>query len=115
MSHTEEQRMENYFTLGPTPRDESCACVGEDDYTPRARAECRRFMALLRKKFGEEPAGARLAIKRFPHDFGEYLEVVVWFDEDLPDSAAYAVHCDDHLPATWDDDAPVPVGHTHHP
>ena len=59
--------MENYFTLGPTPRDESCACVGEEDYEPRARKECRRFIALLRKKFGLEPEGARFGVKDFPH------------------------------------------------
>lgn len=100
--------MENYFTLGPTPRDESCACVGEDDYAPRAKKECRRFITLLRKKFGPEPEGAQLKIKSFPHDFGDYFEVICEFDEDLPESADYALHCDNNLPATWDDDQPVP-------
>ena len=106
--------MESYFTLGPTPRDEACACVGEEDYTPRARAECRRFIALLRTKFGPEPDGARFGIKAFPHDFGTYVEVVIYFDEDLPASAAYAVHCDDHRPATWDEDQAVPLEQTNY-
>lgn len=101
--------MENSFTLGPTPREESCACVGEDDYAPRAKQECRRFIALLRKKFGPEPEGAHFAVKSFLHDFGIYYEVVIAFDEDMPGSARYACHCEDNLPATWDDDAPVPT------
>ena len=100
--------MENYFVLGQTPRDEDCACVGEDDYAPRAKKECRRFIDLLRKKFGSEPEGARLTIKGFPHDFGDYYEVAICFDEDYPDSVEYAIHCEDNLPATWDDDQPVP-------
>jgi hypothetical protein len=94
--------MENYIVLGPTPGDEHCACVGEEDYEPRARKECRRFIGLLRKKFGLEPEGARLTMKSFPHDFGLYYEVVVCFDEDFPDSVDYAFRCEDNLPATWE-------------
>ena len=94
--------MENYFTLGPTPVHESCACVGENDYPQRAQQECRRFIALLRKKFGPEPDGARFAVKGFPHDFGMYYEVVISFDEDIPASAHYACHCEDNLPETWE-------------
>jgi hypothetical protein len=53
-----EETMENYLVLAPAPIEEDCAQVGTDDYTARARAECRRFIALLRKKFGPEPEGA---------------------------------------------------------
>ena len=68
-----------------------------------AHEEGRRFIALLCKKFRPEPEGARLAVKSFLHDFGDYLEVVCYFDENLPDSVTYAMHCEDNLPATWDD------------
>jgi hypothetical protein len=95
--------METYLVLAPTPYEEDCVCVGEENYMPRARAECQRFIVLLRKKFGPEPEGARLAVKSFPHDFGDYLEVICYFDETLPDSVAYAYTCEDNLPATWDD------------
>ena len=100
--------MENYFTLGPTPRDEDCACVGEEDYEPRAKKECKRYIDLLRKKLGPEPEGAHFEVKSFPHDFGTYYEAAVCFDEDFPDSVEYALRCEDNLPATWDDDQPVP-------
>jgi hypothetical protein len=94
--------MRDYFTLGPTPTDEACAQVGEEDYADRARAECTRFIALLRHTFGPEPDGARLATKWFDHDFGAYCEVVVWFDTDIPESVDYAHRCDDETPATWE-------------
>jgi hypothetical protein len=101
--------MENYLVLAPAPIEEDCAQVGTDDYTARARAECRRFIALLRKKFGPEPEGARLAVKSFMHDFGEYLEVICYFDDTLPESVEYALHCEDNLPATWDDESRTPL------
>ena len=101
--------MENYLVLAPAPTEEDCVCVGEEDYLPRAREECRRFIALLRKKFGPEPEGARLAVKSFLHDFGNYLEVVCSFGETLPESVAYALHCADNLPATWDDSSSTPL------
>ena len=95
--------MENYLVLAPAPTEEDCAQVGTADYVARARAECRRFIALLRKTFGPEPEGGRLAVKSFPHDFGDYLEVICYFDDTLPESVAYACRCEDNLPATWDD------------
>ena len=95
--------MPNYLSLAPAPVEEDCAQVGTADYTVKARAECWRFIALLRTKFGPEPEGARLAIKSFPHDFGDYLEVVCYFDETLPEAVEYAYRCEEYLPATWDD------------
>ncbi len=94
--------MQNYVVLAPAPIEEPCVCVGEEDYMPRARAECRRFIALLRKQFGPEPEGAQLKIKSFMHDFGDYLEVVCYFDENLPESVEYALRCEGNLPATWE-------------
>ena len=44
--------MESYLVLAPAPVEEDCVCVGEEDYLSRARAECRRFIDLLRTKFG---------------------------------------------------------------
>ena len=95
--------MHTYLALAPAPVEEDCAQVGTDDYTVKARAECQRFITLLRKTFGPEPAGARLAVISFPHDFGDYLEVVCYFDATLPESVEYAYRCEDNLPATWDD------------
>ncbi len=82
--------MRDFFTIGPTPREESCAYVGEPDYEEKALAQCRRFIGLLRQTFGLEPDGTRLSIKSFPHDFGTYYSVVCHFSHGIPASAAYA-------------------------
>jgi hypothetical protein len=72
--------MRDYINIGTVPCDEDCAQVGQEGYREQAVKECRRFIELLRKTFGDEPEGARLPIKWFDHDFGSYCEVVCWYD-----------------------------------
>jgi hypothetical protein len=94
--------MRDYLTLGSTPWNEDCACVGEENYHDRAIAECARFIQLLRTTFGPEPEGAALSVKWFPHDFGHYVEVVCYFNTDIPESVEYAARCEDETPKTWE-------------
>jgi hypothetical protein len=94
--------MRDYLTLGPTPCDEACAQVGSDDYPERSRAECKRYLTLLRTLYGPEPEGAALVVKSFPHDFGTYREVCVVYDDDNPRAAEYAYLLERNLPTTWD-------------
>jgi hypothetical protein len=91
----------DYVTLGTTPVDEPCAQVGSPDYIRQAQAECVRFIDLLRDRFGPEPLGARLGIKRFSHDFGDYIEVVCHYDTEETAAAEYAFRLEDELPERW--------------
>jgi hypothetical protein len=91
----------DYVVIGPGPADEACAQVGDDLYTEKACAECRRFITLLRETFGPEPSGAYLSIKGFPHDFGTYYEVVCYFNRNVPASIDYALRCEREAPTTW--------------
>jgi hypothetical protein len=88
----------------PTPADEPCAQVGEELYAQKARAECRRFIKLLRETFGPEPAGAYLQARAFPHDYGTYYEVVRHFNPDVPHAIDYALRLEREAPTTWPDD-----------
>jgi hypothetical protein len=93
--------MHDFITLGTAPVDEPCVQLAHTNCYDTVRGECRRFIMLLRKTFGDEPLGARFAIKSFPHDFGEYHEAVYLFDTD--DKAAHdAYRCEDELPASWE-------------
>ena len=94
--------MQDFITLGTAPIDERCAQLGQNDYDDKVKGECRRFIRLLRQTFGDEPPGARFAIRDFAHDFGTYYEVVVFFDTDDEEAAHYACRCEDELPATWE-------------
>lgn len=87
--------------IGSSPASEDCVQLGCEDYPVLARAECKRFIEFIRKHRGIEPDGARLAIKGNPHDFGTYYEVVCYFDDELPESEAYAFACESELPENW--------------
>lgn len=92
----------DYIDIGSSPAEEDCASVGEEDYTRKARTECARFIELIRKTLGPEPEGAHLAVKSNPHDFGSYLEVVCYFQDDDEEARKYAFRCESDAPATWD-------------
>jgi hypothetical protein len=93
--------MMDYLTIGCSPAAEECAQVGREDYHWRSAAECRALVNQLRRVHGEEPPGARLGVKSFPHDFGSYREVVCHFDPENEAAVNYAYACET-LPEEWD-------------
>lgn len=96
--------MRDFISIGPAPYDEDCVQVSiGESYLPKMRKECQRFIELLRKKFGNEPLGARLYIKSEQHDFGPYLEVVCEYDENEAESVKYAFELESQCPAKWDE------------
>jgi hypothetical protein len=94
--------MRDFLSIGSSPWDENCVQVGQPDYYEKAREECTRFIRLLRQTFGPEPEGAHLVVKSFPHDFGDYLEVVCYFETESTEAVAYALRCEGETPATWE-------------
>ena len=92
----------DYIDIGPTPAEEDCAQVGSPDYESRARPECIRFIDLIRRTLGAEPARAALRVKSNPHDFGAYLSVVCYYDDDDQESSEYAYRCEEAAPSRWD-------------
>ena len=109
--------MREYFEIGTTPAGEDCAQVGKDGYYEAARHEARVFIAQLIRKFGEPPAGAGFMVKGFPHDFGTYYEVCVFYQEpdifddgdaDEPEERpdyTYALAVENAIPELWDAEA----------
>lgn len=93
--------MRDYLNIGSSPASEDCAQIGAEGYREKAIEECTRFIAQLRKQFGNEPTGARLSIKWFQHDFGSYCEVVCYYDEELGDSLDYAFKCEGEAWDKW--------------
>ena len=94
--------MRDYVNIGPVPCNEDCAQVGREGYREQAVKECMRFIKLLRKMLGDEPAGAWLAIKWFDHDFGSYCEVVCWYHTEDKEAREYAFRCENECPLTWE-------------
>ena len=93
--------MKDYEYLGSSPCDENCVQLQTGvDYLPAMRTECERYRDLIEKAF-PPPEGGRVSVKSFPHDFGIYLEVVAWFDEDYPESVEWAFNLENVVPGTW--------------
>jgi hypothetical protein len=95
--------VKDYITIGSSPTGELCAQVGSDNYEARARKECVAFKNQLLRVFPNIPDGTYLSVKSFPHDFGSYLEVVCWYDNEDEDSRNYAYNM--NTPEYWDDEA----------
>lgn len=103
--------MQAFYDLGgTTPPMESCAQVGQDDYHERARKEARAYIAQLHRVLGPEPPNVRLTIKSHPHDFGNYLTVIVYYDGVDSAACAYAQRCESGEIDEWDHIARVELG-----
>ena len=94
-------KMHDYLTLGSTPCEEDCAQVGSENYYEKAYKECHRYIELLKVMFPNIPEKARYAVKAFPHDFGTYHEVIIWYDTEDAPSMDYAFGVENNLPMTW--------------
>lgn len=97
--------MRDYLTIGSSPWGEDCAQLGSDGYDAKSRKECQAYKNQLRREFGEEPAGARLAAKSFAHDFGSYREVVCHYDNTNAEAVEYAYKLESEGPELWDAEA----------
>jgi len=98
--------MRDYLYLGSAPCDENCVQVDPKvDYLPALRAECLRYQELLEKIFTSIPDGCSFFVKSQGHDFGEYCEVCVRFDDDDEDQCEFAYFVEANIPNKWDDDA----------
>ena len=96
--------MRETLSIGPVPYEESCQQVGTSSYDPNAaRNECRRFVALLEKKF-PPVEGAHLKISSNPHDFGCYYDVEVVFEDTNPAAVDYAFNIESNTPARWEEE-----------
>jgi hypothetical protein len=92
--------MREFIYIGSAPADESCAQVGAPDYQARAKVEIKEYLRMLREEFDL----VDFRIKRESHDFGYYLEVVAYFDDEDEEQSkqAYDAECAFY---EWDDEA----------
>lgn len=94
--------MRDYVTLGSSPSDEDCLQLGKSTLESM-RSECKRYLELIRKVVGPPVNNARLTIKTFSHDFGDYVEAICSYELDDPISEEYAFYCESNSPMTWND------------
>lgn len=92
--------------LGPTPADENCAQVGEDNFREKAKKEMTAYMNQLMRQFPDVAEfNVRFKIKWQNHDFGTYGEVVAVYDAADQESTRKALDIEWQLPENWDEEA----------
>jgi hypothetical protein len=91
------------FEIGPVPCEEKCEQLGPNYDPNRAKAECRIFISLLKRTFGEPPDGARYVVTSNRHDFGTYYEVGIKADDNSAAAMEYAFKVEGNAPARWDE------------
>ena len=87
------------------PYDEQEAQVHFRCYFELARLQGKAMLAQLKRKFGEPPAGSKLKIGRYTHEFGTGYEIDYRFDHAEESHIAYFVNLDECWPQYWDDEA----------
>ena len=97
--------MKNSMSIGCSPSFEDCVQVGSPNYYERARKECRAFKNQLQRVFGDPPPGAYFKTVSSPHDFGDYLEVHVVFDDSDEEAMEFACKVENEMPEYWDVEA----------
>jgi hypothetical protein len=97
--------MRDFINVASVPYDEECSGVGSENYFNMSRLECMVFAKQLGRQFGEGTEYNNIVIKSFPHDFGTYREVCVYFDDNIPESVDYAFNIESETPDKWDEEA----------
>ena len=104
--------MRDYLELDTVPTEEDCAQVGESDYCTRARREARAYINQILRHY-PEPMFGDITIRRNAHDFGEYLSISIYFDDDDEESCNWAYDIEaDRLGVLrhWDNEARAELG-----
>lgn len=95
----------DYIEFDCSPVNEPCVSVSQDaDYMPAMREEANRMKELLEKRFPD--VNGEFMIKKCNHDFGSYLEIRFYYDDD-DDGCKELQFVEKHYPTTWDDDQPM--------
>ena len=97
--------MTDYIYLSATtPCDESCAQVGVDDYMKNSKMEAHAYIKQLIRTFGVNPEGTKFVLAYCPHDFGTYIDIKFFYDDEDQRHVAYMSQVESGC-EKWDDDA----------
>gem|GEM_PF-1429163 len=94
----------DYIELSSTPNNEDCIGVNENNALTLMRIEARTYIKQLKRVYGINPEGTTFIIHRNEHDFGPYLDIRFYFNDDNLKHTEYAIRLDDGCDY-WDDEA----------
>ena len=103
-----------YIEIGPTPYDENCAQVGDDDYRKDAKKEMDVYINQLNRTFIDAKSkGIAFKQRWFDHDFGAYGEVCIYWNTENEIADEYAYVIERNLPSDWDEEAKKELEESH--
>jgi len=98
--------MKDQFELATTvPHDEPCVQLGELEYEKLGRLEAKAFVNQLTRMFGPIPIGCGLKIISCSHDFGNYYDVALVYDDESDEAQEWMLKVEGGIPSNWDDEA----------
>lgn len=98
--------MKASISLSSSPWGEAGVQTVDSDYDNKAPRECRAYTGQLQRLYQErfdKELPCRLVVKSNPHDFGNYYDVHVVFDDQDPEQVEAAYWLENHSPENWDD------------
>ena len=97
--------MIDYLYLGPTPSDENCAQVGDDNFREQCNKEMEMYIDQLKRLFPEVAGYKGMRFKKHwqQHDFGSYGEVVITYNDEDEEESTLALRIEWNLPKKWDE------------
>lgn len=110
--------MRDYLYLGPVPSEEKCEQVGPECNYGRMHAECRAFKAQM-IRYHPVPEALQAfcgyTIKNDSHDFGQYFELVAWYESGTEAAAEWAYMAEvrastEEFGRVWDDQSRAELG-----
>lgn len=108
-----DRTMIERIDLGSTPCDEECAQTVDDNYYERANKECAAFIRQLWRVLETDfsvtqdtaPDSFNLVVRTARHDFGDYYEVAIRFNDNVEEAVTLAYKLENAVPKKWDADA----------
>ncbi len=95
--------MMDYIHLSATtPWSEPCAQVGSNHYMRNARMEARTYINQLIRTLGGNPIGSNFSMVHCPHDFGTYLDIKFFYDDEDQKHVIYMSQVESGC-EKWDD------------
>lgn len=87
-----------------TPVDEPCAQVGSENYLKQARIEAWTYVNQLTRILGTLPPGSFFRVVKCPHDFGTYIDLRFYYDDEDQQHVQYMMAVERGC-GKWDDGA----------
>jgi len=91
------------FFLGSTPCMEECAQVGAQFFRQDEGIETCAYIGQLNRMYGDK--GLNFVAEQMDHDFGQYKEVAVQFNDESEVEYSHAIQIENNIPECWDFEA----------